>query len=88
MILSGQVIKNTRGRNQITGWLRMAQGFEGRIKSDSQWLLVAGFLSLVSGHLLLVSGYWLPIGLSTASYVLRVASCGLRISGRTLRNIQ
>jgi len=60
MILPGKVVKNARGRNQITGWLRMAQGFEGGIKSDSQWLLVAGFLSLVSGHCCwsLVSGFW------------------------------
>ena len=65
MILPGKVVKNARGRNQITGWLRMAQGFEGRIKSDSQWLLVAGFLSLVSGH-------WLPIGLRVTGYALRV----------------
>jgi hypothetical protein len=59
----------------------MAQGFEGGIKSDSQWLLAAGFLSLVSGH-------WLPIGLRVASCGLRVASCGLGISGCALRNIQ
>jgi hypothetical protein len=37
----------------------MAQGLEGCVKSDSQWVPVAGCLSLISGHWLLVSGHWL-----------------------------
>jgi hypothetical protein len=34
MILPGKVVKNARGRNQITGWLRMAQGLEGGVKAN------------------------------------------------------
>jgi hypothetical protein len=39
MILFAKVIKNTGGGDQVTGRVRMAQGLEGCIKSDSQWML-------------------------------------------------
>jgi hypothetical protein len=34
MLLSAKVIENTRGCNQITGWLRMTQGLEGGVKAN------------------------------------------------------